>query len=77
MAENTSTRSASSIILATALDTTWRMFVPILGGVFVGIALDHAFSVAPIATVTCLIIGVATSGFLITRQLIKVRKNSR
>jgi len=66
--------SGPMVLLMTALDTTWRAFVPTIGGTFLGIGLDHLFNIAPIATIICLILGFATSTFLITRQLIVVRR---
>jgi hypothetical protein len=36
--------------------------------------LDHLFNIAPIATIICLIAGVAISAILITKQLRDVRK---
>lgn len=62
------------LIFLTALDTTWRAFVPVIGGTFAGIGLDHLFNIAPIATIICLIAGVAISAILITKQLRDVRK---
>lgn len=66
--------SAPMLIFLTALDTTWRAFVPILGGVFLGIWLDHLLNVAPVVTIICLVLGVALSAYLITKQLRDVRK---
>ena len=66
--------SAPMLIFATALDTTWRAFVPTLGGVFLGIGLDHLFNIAPTATIICLILGVVISALLIAKQLRDVRK---
>ena len=66
--------SAPMLVFFTALDTTWRAFVPTLGGVFAGIGLDHLFGIAPFATIGCLILGTALSVILIARQLINVRK---
>ena len=66
--------SAPMLVFITALDTTWRAFVPTLGGVFAGIGLDHLFGIAPFATIGCLILGTALSVILIARQLINVRK---
>lgn len=62
------------LIFMTALDTTWRAFVPTLGGVFLGIGLDHLWGVAPVATIVCLILGALTSALLIAKQLRDVRK---
>lgn len=58
----------------TALDTTWRAFLPTLGGVFLGIGIDHLFGIAPTATIACLVLGTITSVALITKQLRDVRK---
>lgn len=63
----------STVILITSLDTTWRMFVPMLGGVFAGLGLDTLFSTKPIFTIICLVLGVVLSGTLIYRQLNNVR----
>ncbi len=69
-----SDNSAPMLIFITALDTTWRAFLPTLGGVFLGIGIDHLFNIAPFATIGCLILGVITSALLIAKQLRDVRK---
>ncbi len=66
--------SGPMVLLMTALDTTWRAFVPTIGGTFLGIGIDHLFNITPIGTVICLILGFATSTYLIAKQLISVRK---
>lgn len=68
------TQSASMLLLATALDTTWRAFLPTIGGTFLGIGIDHQFNIAPTGTIICLILGTALSALLITRQIRSVRK---
>lgn len=65
------------LIFMTALDTTWRAFAPTLGGVFIGIGLDHLWNSAPIATIICLILGTALSIILIAKQLRDVRRQIR
>lgn len=72
--QNAAEVSPMAIILMTALDTTWRTFVPTLGGVFLGIVLDRVFTIAPLATIVCLLAGIALSIFLIVQQLRNVRK---
>lgn len=67
-------QSPVMLIFVTALDTTWRAFVPTIGGVFLGIGLDHLLNIAPIATIVCLIGGTALSAVLIAKQLRDVRK---
>ena len=68
------TKSASMLLLATALDTTWRAFVPTIGGTFLGIWIDHTFNITPTGTIVCLIVGTALSALLITKQIRDVRK---
>ena len=67
-------KSAPMILIATALDTTWRAFLPTIGGTFLGIWIDSLFHISPIALIICLVGGTALSIFLIARQLINVRK---
>lgn len=62
------------LIFLTALDTTWRAFVPTLGGVFLGIGIDNIWNIAPIATISCLVVGTALSIILIVKQLRDVRR---
>jgi len=66
--------SGPMLIFMTALDTTWRVFIPTLGGVFLGIGLDSLLNIAPIATIVCLILGTGASVALIAKQLHDVRK---
>ena len=69
--------SAPMLLLVTALDTTWRVFVPTLGGTFAGVELDKLLNTAPIGVISCLILGIILSIVLISRQLIHVRKPLR
>lgn len=66
--------SASMVIIGTALDTTWRAFVPTLGGTFLGIWLDDMLHTAPLAVLICMTSGTVLSVVLIIRQLKTVRK---
>ena len=62
------------LLIATALDTTWRIFVPILGGVFLGIGLDTWFGWAPVAMLAGLVVGIIITTLLIIKQLRDVRR---
>lgn len=66
--------SAPLLLVVTALDTTWRIFVPILGGLFLGIGIDSWLGWAPAAMLTGLIVGIIITTLLIIRQLNEVRK---
>ena len=63
-----------TVLLMTALDTTWRAFVPTIGGTFLGIGIDHLFNIKPTGTIICLILGFTISGLLIAQQIMSVRK---
>lgn len=62
------------ILVVTGLDTTWRAFVPTIGGTFAGIGLDRLFGSSPIFLFIMLAGGTALSVYLIARQLIDIRK---
>lgn len=66
--------SAPLLLFMTALDTTWRAFVPTIGGTFLGIGIDHLFGIAPIGTIICLILGFSASTLLVIQQLSSVRR---
>jgi len=70
----TAGKSAAILMLFTILDTTWRAFVPTIGGTFIGIGLDNLTNKAPIFTTLFIIIGFATAAFLVIMQLKRVRK---
>ena len=65
--------SAFKLVAMTMLDTTWRAFVPTIGGVLLGIGLDSLFNIAPIATIFCLTAGTLLSLVLIVAQLRNIK----
>jgi hypothetical protein len=70
----TSISSAAILLLVTILDTTWRAFVPTIGGTILGINLDHVFNTAPVITIVMIIVGFITSALLVTLQIRRVRR---
>ena len=66
--------SAAILLILTMLDTTWRAFVPTIGGTLLGVLLDNTFKTAPVITFVMIILGFAISGVLIVLQLRSVRK---
>lgn len=66
-------RSAAVLLVLTIADTTWRAFVPTIGGTLLGIGLDFIFNVAPWFTIIMIAVGCATSAWLIALQLRGVR----
>jgi hypothetical protein len=66
--------NAAILLLLTIADTTWRAFVPTIGGTVLGVVLDNMLGVAPVMTIILIIVGFATSGILIALQIRKIRK---
>ena len=58
-------------MLGIAGDTTWRMFVPVIGGTALGIWGDHSFGAKPWLTITGLAVGVVVAVLLVRNQLKK------
>lgn len=67
-------KNPALLLTMTALDTTWRTFVPVVGGTVAGVAIDNSFHTAPITTIIGLIIGVAIAVLLVRKQLQDVSK---
>ena len=65
---------AAILLFGTIADTTWRAFVPTIGGTILGIALDNTFHTAPLLTTIMIIVGFALSTLLIILQLRSVRR---
>lgn len=66
--------SAAILLLLTILDTTWRTFIPPVGGTVIGIGLDNSLHTAPIYTTVMIIIGFAVSAVLVGLQIRKVKR---
>jgi hypothetical protein len=67
-------RSTVILLLGTMADTTWRMFVPILALLLIGLLLDKQLHTTPWLMTVGLVVGVALAYFLVRQQLKKVRK---
>ncbi len=67
-------QSAAILLIYTIIDTTWRAFVPTIGGTFLGVGLDKLFGLAPLMTVVMIIVGFALSALLIMLQIKSVRR---
>ena len=66
--------STAMLLLGTIADTTWRMFVPIIGGLFLGLWIDTTLKTLPLAMIGLTIIGTLLAITLVRRQLNNVRK---
>lgn len=60
------------IVISTFLDTTWRMFTPILVFTLAGWLIDRSTGTRPIATFTGLAFGILITSFLMYKLYKKV-----
>ena len=73
--KSTAPKSSDVLILfATVADTTWRLFIPTLGGVILGLWLDRSMQVRPIWTIIGVICGTMVSLVLVYLQLKGVKR---
>jgi hypothetical protein len=56
-------------LISIAADTTWRMFVPIIGIALLGVWADNTFATKPWMTAIGVTIGVVIAAVLVRQQL--------
>ena len=59
------------LLLGTIADTTWRMFIPLIGFTILGVAGDNTFHTKPWCTTLGIVIGAVIALLLVLRQLKK------
>ena len=64
-------RSTVVLLLGTAGDTTWRMFIPIIGLTLAGVWVDRTFGTKPIMTIIGIIVGILIATYLVRLQFKK------
>jgi len=64
-----STSSAVLLLIGVSLDTTWRMFVPIVGLAILGVWLDNTIGTKPWLTISGIIVGIVIALALIIQQI--------
>lgn len=73
--EGDSSSSVSpSVILATMADTTWRMFVPTVGLLLLGVWADGQFATKPWLMFIGLALGVIFAVILVKRQISETKR---
>lgn len=70
-------KSTVILLFMIAADTTWRMFVPIIGGTVLGVWLDNATGVKPVLTILCIMLGIIIAGVLVRQQLNRKLTNDK
>ena len=61
--------SAAMLLLGTIADTTWRMFIPIIGLLLIGDWLDRTYGTKPWLMLIGAAAGIGISWYLIRKQL--------
>jgi F0F1-type ATP synthase assembly protein I len=62
-------KSTVILLFTIAADTTWRMFVPVIGGTIIGVWADNMFKSKPVWTIVAITFGVIVAGLLVRQQL--------
>lgn len=65
------------LIVGTFLDTTWRMFVPVLLFTLIGYIIDTSFAFLPVATIAGICLGMVSSGVLVRQQYMKLKSTDK
>jgi hypothetical protein len=68
------TTSTVVLLLSDIADVTWRMFIPTIGGLLVGIWLDGTWHTSPWFAATGFVLGIALTTILVRQQVKKVNK---
>lgn len=68
---DTPSKSTVILLFMIAADTTWRMFVPIIGGTVLGVWADNTIVSKPLGTIVGIVIGVVAATLLVRQQMRK------
>lgn len=66
-----SQKSTVVLLFTIAADTTWRMFIPIIGGTIVGVWADNTMASKPAWTIVGIAVGVVVATVLVRQQMKK------
>ncbi len=69
-------KSAVVLLFMIAADTTWRMFVPTLGGALLGLWIDSMADTEPWYAVGGLAVGIVVTTLLVRQQYKKANEQS-
>jgi uncharacterized membrane protein YccC len=65
-------KKSTVLLLLTIADTTWRLFIPIIGLTVAGLLLDKQFGTKPWLMIISILVGVGIAVLLVRMQLKKV-----
>lgn len=69
-------RQTVVLLIATMADTTWRLFVPTVGGLLLGLWADNEFGTRPWLLVSGTLAGILLSILLIYVQIKRIDKGN-
>lgn len=58
-------------MFGTMADTTWRMFIPVIGLALGGVWIDRTYGTKPFITIIGIIVGIAIAAYLVRLQFKK------
>lgn len=61
--------NAATFMVGTIADTTWRMFIPSIGGTLLGLWADRSWGTTPWLMIAGIALGATIAGLLVWRQL--------
>lgn len=64
-------KSQVIFMFGTMADTTWRMFIPIIGLALGGVWIDRTYGTKPFITIIGIIVGTAIAAYLVRLQFKK------
>lgn len=64
-------KSQVIFMFGTMADTTWRMFIPIIGLTVGGVWVDRTYGTKPFVTIIGIIVGTAIAAYLVRLQFKK------
>lgn len=64
-------KSTVVLLFTIAADTTWRMFIPIIGGTIVGVWADNTMASKPAWSIVGIAVGVVIATVLVRQQMKK------
>lgn len=62
-------KNPAILMLGTAADTSWRMFVPIVGATIAGLWIDKTLHTTPWLMIVLMIAGIVLATLLVLRQV--------
>ncbi|HYG84009.1 MAG TPA: AtpZ/AtpI family protein [Verrucomicrobiae bacterium] len=62
------------LLIGTLVDTTLRLFIPVIAGLLIGLWIDHQTNTKPALTIVGVLIGVVVAALLIYAQIKAINK---